>query len=606
MKKGISLISLVITIVILLIILSTVVTSTVIITNNSKKTLFAKDLKAIEEAVVSEYNTSGVLPTVSGSDYTAQEIKGMLDDDQEISLEFVENADEGSNFYEVDLIKLGIKNSSRGTKKEGNIKDIYIVSDNLNVYYLSGLKVGGQTYFSLTYSLVKQTKVSKVPDQGIESADTVLANGINISKDKKTWTNEITLTLNIEKNEGDIIKYSIAGQTEISINIDTTNNIILNYANLTESERNAIITGLVENKKVVVRRYNSAGVEITNATIYIKNLDIESPSAGVTPPTLEDLSNENILTFSSMTDTGGSGIKELKYEFVTKLNSSNIDENAYNPQPTIDKVYLKNTGKISNNINKIVLPKHIKVIAVSWIDNAGNIGDIVSYGIAAGGLIKETKPPYITNGLVLLLDGINFRNSPQSPLWVNKIGDYNNATPYNFSYTTSSGSDGSNAVAFDGVNDYMKIPHSSSLTPQNITISVLVNAKNWEAPTATNLVIKRSAITSYFLFVMNGGGLHFDWSGLRWNTLYIPPVNKWVSITVTRDNTKRKLYIDGIFYSETTAVGPDTSGTADVYIGSDKGTSYFYNGKMRSVRIYNRALTDSEILQNYLSDMERL
>ena len=77
MRKGITIISLVITIVVVLIILSAIISSTVLITNNSKKTMFAKDLRDIEEAIIKEYNTNGVLPVVIGEEniYSVARIK---------------------------------------------------------------------------------------------------------------------------------------------------------------------------------------------------------------------------------------------------------------------------------------------------------------------------------------------------------------------------------------------------------------------------------------------------------------------------------------------------------------------------------------------------
>gem|GEM_PF-1275753 len=207
---------------------------------------------------------------------------------------------------------------------------------------------------------------------------------------------------------------------------------------------------------------------------------------------------------------------------------------------------------------------------------------------------------YIKDGLVLWLEGADFENSPQTASWIDRSGNGNNAIANNFNYTTNSGSDGNGAVAFDGVNDNMKILHNTSLIPTDTTMSILLYANNWSSPTANNLIIKRtdmSVNTSYFFFVYTTGALTLDWLTLRWDTGYVVPTSKWVSLSITRDNNKRKLYVNGILVSETAAPSPDSGGTADLYIGADtNGNRYYYNGKMKSIAMYNRALTADEIM----------
>lgn len=73
-------------------------------------------------------------------------------------------------------------------------------------------------------------------------------------------------------------------------------------------------------------------------------------------------------------------------------------------------------------------------------------------------------PPNINivkNGLVLWLNGKDFRNSPPTNSWRDKSGKRNNATSSNFAYTPSSGSNNYAGVIFDGVDDYVVIPNNS-------------------------------------------------------------------------------------------------------------------------------------------------
>lgn len=73
----------------------------------------------------------------------------------------------------------------------------------------------------------------------------------------------------------------------------------------------------------------------------------------------------------------------------------------------------------------------------------------------------------------------------------------------------------------------------------------------------------------------------------------------WSMATLTLTSTNVKWYINGIL--QHTRVNAHTSSTfSNLYIGSDGGLGgRYYNGRIAMVQIYNRALTDAEILQNF-------
>jgi hypothetical protein len=65
-----------------------------------------------------------------------------------------------------------------------------------------------------------------------------------------------------------------------------------------------------------------------------------------------------------------------------------------------------------------------------------------------------------------------------------------------------------------------------------------------------------------------------------------------------------KMYVNGIFSVESPAniATPDGSENASMYIGSDNpavGTSYYLQGSIDDIRIYNRTLSDNEISKLY-------
>jgi hypothetical protein len=72
--------------------------------------------------------------------------------------------------------------------------------------------------------------------------------------------------------------------------------------------------------------------------------------------------------------------------------------------------------------------------------------------------------------------------------------------------------------------------------------------------------------------------------------------DSWHHITMTRDGSFLKTYVDGVFVNsnDCTHSNSDMPGNAKLYIGSENN-NYFCEGSIKDVRIYNRALTAEEV-----------
>lgn len=607
MKKGITLISLVITIIVLLIILSTVVISTVTITNNSKKATFAKDLKTIEEAVISEYSTNGVLPTTTLT-YSLEEMKTISEKPEKIAAELTENKDDAitTEFYQVDLNKIGIKNSSRGNGSGQN--DMYFVSsENLNIYYLRGLNVSSNTYFSITSALIKGSKIEKKANEGTEGSDVVLANGIKLSKNKKIWTNDLAVTVQLKLEGTETAGFSIAGGTPIPLTTGITK-ISLNSSTLTGTALNTFNDAEIANKTIVITKTIPGSASVI-ATIDIKNLDLQAPTPGGNSPKLVATSTKNTLTFSGMTDTGGSGIKEIRYEYIKKLNSSNIYENAYIPQPTIDSEYLKSSGKKTDSTSVVCLPKHITKIAATWIDKAGNVGATIEYNVNS----------YVTDGLILWIDGTSFKNSLQTN-WLDGSGNGNRVTPLNFGYIESSGSDGSGGVVFDGTKDYATVPSANFLgrIGNSYTISVWIkdDATTETLTTTFHRILSFANGTTNLQLGLgtrttNGDRMFYiqesGTNGLVKQTTSGNVSLGWHHVLATSNGAGTwNMYLDGVLSNggSTVEAGPNVynTNTGLMYVGQRGDSTCYLNGTVKNILMYNRVLTTYEIAQNYAKE----
>jgi hypothetical protein len=84
-------------------------------------------------------------------------------------------------------------------------------------------------------------------------------------------------------------------------------------------------------------------------------------------------------------------------------------------------------------------------------------------------------------------------------------------------------------------------------------------------------------------------------------TDYKLPLEKWTHVAVTFDGSNVILYIDGLAVSEAEPFTFDPGVGATVFIGSSQYGAEGFNGSMDDVRLYNAALTPSQIAYVYLN-----
>ena len=157
-KKGISMIVLLITIAVFLILVTVVTISSNKILNNTKKKQFAREIYEVQNLVDKYKYEKEEYPYTILDDNTNESIS--IDITDEIKNQFEnENITEDNKvvLYSIDLNKIGAENITRGIKKDNNLKDVYAFSNKTGiVYYIDGYKVGNNTYYTLTDELKGQ------------------------------------------------------------------------------------------------------------------------------------------------------------------------------------------------------------------------------------------------------------------------------------------------------------------------------------------------------------------------------------------------------------------------------------------------------------------
>jgi len=171
------------------------------------------------------------------------------------------------------------------------------------------------------------------------------------------------------------------------------------------------------------------------------------------------------------------------------------------------------------------------------------------------------------------------------------------------------------ALRFDGVDDYVDVPHSPSL---DITDTITIEL--WVEPTSTpskyqNIISKgdpplHSKQAPWQLTINNKNNLDAyrlknDNYEAEYNICDLS-LNSWTMVTVTFDRGVRKIkvYKDGEFIKEWDKTSAIYSDDVDVTIGAQTYNGvicdgFNFNGAIDEVRIYNSALTADEIESHY-------
>jgi hypothetical protein len=227
------------------------------------------------------------------------------------------------------------------------------------------------------------------------------------------------------------------------------------------------------------------------------------------------------------------------------------------------------------------------------------------------------NPSSVSDGIVLYLDAANPRSyAGTGTTWYDISGNSNNAT---FVDSPTYLSVPQPYFNFDGVNDYMRIVRSPSMSPTSgLTQEVWFNYTSIPATTIfIGLQYGASTNNTYALFkdanlIYGGVNTSGSFNAIGTGTTNLVG-NRWYHFVHTYDGSTQKLYLDGVLMttgSQSGTIQYDVNNTrvligADDNSGYNSGASYPHPGKMGQVRIYNRGLSAAEVLKNYNAQRKR-
>lgn len=178
----------------------------------------------------------------------------------------------------------------------------------------------------------------------------------------------------------------------------------------------------------------------------------------------------------------------------------------------------------------------------------------------------------------------------------------NNGTRFGTTPFIASGISG-NAHTFSG-DDYILVPNSSSLNPAAFTFSCWFYVTSFNS--GSNVLAAKSEanpnVVWWFSANPNGSLTSGNSVGSDdvTSTSGLILVGKWYYATVTHTGTLKTIYLNGVSVGSVAGATLPTGDTNPFYIGGRPShAGYSMIGSIDEVVFYNRALTGTEVLQNY-------
>jgi hypothetical protein len=216
--------------------------------------------------------------------------------------------------------------------------------------------------------------------------------------------------------------------------------------------------------------------------------------------------------------------------------------------------------------------------------------------------VNREYEPIVTNGLVLNLDAGFVPSYPMTGSTWYDLSDNDNDGTLTNGPTFNSGNGGS--IVFDGVDDYVNT--TNSVFGADVTYNAWVNRTS--SVNSLNMFMGKGSLP-YFGIRSSNNIIFSNRIGSTQRSLQTPltsPDNIWYYLSFTQvydgTNTTMIIYINGVLAISATFSGISiTSTSTSIFTigGRFAGDIYPFNGKVSQVSIYNRALSASEILQNY-------
>jgi hypothetical protein len=329
-----------------------------------------------------------------------------------------------------------------------------------------------------------------------------------------------------------------------------------------------------------------------------------------------------------------------KIEFSTDNVSWNlahlVNATGNETQPYLHSGYSLNTSLIGESLVLAVVSRQYKPTSYLFPASLGAVTGTLSEGISgklsivvsttqgataivahssaapdANGVFTLFSIPIntITSGIVLSLDAGNVASYPGTGvIWSDLSENGNTGTLTNGPIYNSSNS---GYITFDGTDDHVLGNISTSFFTGAHTISCWFYNRSvvgWASPFSNNTTNNGCSILT---FSGTGTFLGANQAGINTTTIGVElgsdHINRWIYATIVYSGVTSGSVVTVYAYkNDTLLTGGGTlywnlSTSSSYYIGRHYSGGHYINGHIANVSVYNRALTASEIEQNYNS-----
>jgi hypothetical protein len=223
-------------------------------------------------------------------------------------------------------------------------------------------------------------------------------------------------------------------------------------------------------------------------------------------------------------------------------------------------------------------------------DVAGNVANAAPLGVVVSNV--AAPPP---SGLVA---AFSFDEGTGTTA-ADASGNGNGGSLANATWSATGRSGG--ALSFNGTNSWVTVADSSIL---HLTTGMTLEA--WVNPRAlggfsTAIIKERTNGLAYVLYAADGSSrppsayVNTGATDQRALGTTAVPLNTWSHLAATYDGTNLVLYVNGVQAGIRAVSGSLVSSTGALRIGGNSVWGEWFNGLIDDVRVYNRALTSSEV-----------
>ena len=214
-------------------------------------------------------------------------------------------------------------------------------------------------------------------------------------------------------------------------------------------------------------------------------------------------------------------------------------------------------------------------------------------------LIVSTNIAQPTNGIVA--------HYPFNGDYQDYSGQGNDGSGINTTFMNDRFGETDKAVYFNGDDAYVTIPNSTSLSSPTEQLAISIWFYLEQANTIHNPFLTKSDDPNqsgqYMLnYQKYTGDSHIDlnFNHSAHNYAYTFSLQEWYHLVVSYDGSSIKYYVNSTYIGELGTTGNIEQSSLPLEFGRNvPGATEYYKGGLDDIRIYNRALTETEILELY-------